>query len=142
MTSLTLLKLMDEENKKTVYNFVSKLVSKIYGTRSINKWLSKRKGENFFDMIATSDIAYTVAIVENSYEYCNQCFDLKNMTYIAHETYLESEGYMEKKPKFTQQAGRQRQYCGTGWSTEGVKFYHDVWKKWKTISSVNNLNVW
>jgi hypothetical protein len=24
----------------------------------------------------------------------------------------------------------------------GSKFYHDVWKNWKTISSVNNLNVW
>jgi hypothetical protein len=38
--------------------------------------------------------------------------------------------------------GRQRQYCGTGWSAEGVKFYQDAWKKWKTISSVNTLNVW
>jgi hypothetical protein len=64
--------------------------------------LSKRKGENFFDMITTSDIAYTAAIVENSYEYWDQCFALKNMTSIAHEAYLESEGYMEKKPKFTQ----------------------------------------
>jgi hypothetical protein len=38
MTSLTPLKLMDKENKKTVYNFVSKLVSKIYGSHLINKW--------------------------------------------------------------------------------------------------------
>ncbi len=53
-------------------------------------------------MITTSDIAYTAAIVENSYEYWDQCFALKNMTSIAHEAYLESEGYMEKKPKFTQ----------------------------------------
>jgi hypothetical protein len=62
--------------------------------------LSERRGEKFFDMITTSDIAYTIAIVENSYEYWEQCFALKNMTYIACETYLESEGYMEKKPKF------------------------------------------
>jgi hypothetical protein len=101
MTSLTPLKLMGDKNKKTVYNFVCKLVSKIDGTHSIYKWLSKRKGENFFDMITTSDIAYTVAVVENSYDYWDQCFALKNMTNIARETYLESEGYMEKKPKFT-----------------------------------------
>ncbi len=25
---------------------------------------------------------------------------------------------------------------------EGVKFYHDVWKKWKTISSGNKFGVW
>ena len=38
---------------------------------------------------------------------------------------MESEGYIEKKSKFMQQVGRQRQYCGTGWSAEGVKFYKD-----------------
>jgi hypothetical protein len=67
MTSPTPVKLMDNNNKETVYNFVSKLVSKTYGIRLINKWLSKRKGENFFDLIFSSDLAYTVAIVENSY---------------------------------------------------------------------------
>ena len=55
---------------------------------------------------------------------------------------MESEGYIKKKSKLAQQVGRQRQYCGTGWSAEGVKFYQDAWKKWKTISSVNTLNVW
>jgi hypothetical protein len=63
MTSSTPLALMD------MYNFVSKFLSKIYQNRLINKWLSKRKGENFFDVITTSNIAYTVAVIENSYEY-------------------------------------------------------------------------
>ncbi len=31
---------------------------------------------------------------------------------------------------------------GMGLSTEGVEFYHDVWKKWKTISSGNKFDVW
>ena len=118
------------------------MASKIYRKHSINKWLSERKGEIFFDMITTSDIAYTVAIFENSYEYWDQCLALKNMTLIKRETFMESEGYIKKKSKLAQQVGRQRQYCGTGWSAEGVKFYQDAWKKWKTISSVNTLNVW
>ncbi len=63
-------------------------------------------------LITTSDIAYTIAIVENSYEYWDQWFALKNMTYIAHKTYLESKGYMEKKPYLKKLAGRWRQYCG------------------------------
>jgi hypothetical protein len=50
MTSLTPLKLMGNKSKKIVYDFVSKLVSKVYGNSSINKWLSKRKRENFFDI--------------------------------------------------------------------------------------------
>jgi hypothetical protein len=55
---------------------------------------------------------------------------------------MESEGYIEKKSKFMQQVGRQRQYCGTGWSAEGVKFYKDEWKKWKTISSGSTFGLW
>ena len=133
---------MDDTNKETVYNFVSNFASKIFGNRSINKWLSKRKGENFLDMITTSNIAYTAAIVENNYEYWDQCLVLKNMTLIERKTYMESEGYVKKKSKFTQRVGRQRQYCGTGWSAEGVKLYQDVWKKWKTISHVNKFIVW
>ncbi len=93
-------------------------------------------------MITTSNIAYTFAVVENSFEYWDQCFALKNMTYNEREMYMESEGYIENKSKFMQRVGRQRQYCGKGWSTEGVIFYQDVWKKWKTVSSCNKFGVW
>ena len=64
------------------------------------------------------------------------------MTLVDRKNYMESEEYIEKRSKFTQRVGRQQQYCGMGWSAQGVKFYQDVWKKWKTISSVNKLNVW
>ena len=101
MTNPTSFKLMDSNNKETVYIFVSKFVSKIFGNRLINKWLSKRKGENFFDMITKSDIAYAVAIVESSYEYWDQCLALKNMTLLECRTYImESEGYIKKKSRF------------------------------------------
>ena len=61
------IKLMDEDNKLTICAFVDKFVSKIYGIRKINTWLSKKKGCTFFDCLITiSDIAYTVAILENS----------------------------------------------------------------------------
>ena len=79
-------------------------------------------------MINTSDISYTVAVVENSYKYWDQCLALKNMTLVERETYMKSEGSIKNESKFTQQVGRQRQYCGIGWSAEGVKFYQDVWK--------------
>ncbi len=114
LTSPSSLKLMDNKNKETVYNFASKLVSKIYRTHSINRWLIKRKGEIFIDLITATNIAYTVAVVENSYEYWNQCFALKNMTHNEHETYMESEGYIKKKSKIMQQVGRQRQHSGMG----------------------------
>ena len=103
MTNPTPLKLIDNNNKETVYNFVSNFVSKIYGNHSINKWLSKRKGKIFSDMITRSDIAYAAVVVENSYKYWDQCLALKNTTLVESETYMESEGYIEKKSKFTQQ---------------------------------------
>jgi hypothetical protein len=31
----------------------------------MNKWLSKKKGAIFFDLMTMSDIAYTVAVLEN-----------------------------------------------------------------------------
>ena len=52
---------------------------------------------------------------------------------------MESEGYIKKKSKFIQQVGSQRQYCGTKWSAEGIKFSQDVWGRsarqylWLTI---------
>ena len=101
--------------------------------QSTDGWLRGERA-SFFNMITTSIIDYTVAIVETRYEYWDQFFVLKNMTHNECETYMRSEGYNQKK-YFMQQVGRQRQYCGTRLSTEGVTFYKHVWKQWKTFSS-------
>jgi hypothetical protein len=75
----TPLQLMDKQSKDKIFYFLAKFVSRLYGTRTIAKWMSKKKGASFFDMITMLDIAYTIAVVENSYEYWDQCFELKNM---------------------------------------------------------------
>ncbi len=61
-------KMIKEGYKLKIFAFVAKFVSRIYGIRKINTWLSKKKGYNFFDLMTISDIAYTVAVLENSYE--------------------------------------------------------------------------
>ncbi len=76
----TPLQLMDKPNKDEIFHFLAKFVSRLYGTRTIAKWMSKKKGASFFDMITMSDKAYTIAVVENSYEYWDQCFELKKMS--------------------------------------------------------------
>ncbi len=43
-------------------------MSVIYGTHLIIKWVTKNKGRQFLDMVTMSDIAYTVAVIENSYK--------------------------------------------------------------------------
>ncbi len=60
--------IVDRGNKLTIFAFVVKFVSRIHGIHMINKWLSKKKGSTFFDLMIMSDIAYTVAVLENSYE--------------------------------------------------------------------------
>ena len=60
--------LQDEIKKKEIFLFVFKFVSRIYGIHMINAWLSKKKGSTFFDLMTISDFAYTVAVLENSYE--------------------------------------------------------------------------
>ncbi len=62
------IKLVDAGNKLTICAFVEKFVSRIYGIRKINTQLSKKKGSTFFDLMAVFYIAYTVAVLENSYE--------------------------------------------------------------------------
>ena len=51
-----------------VCRFMDKYVSGLYGSRSIITWITKNKGKHFLDMVTMSDIAYTVAVIENSYE--------------------------------------------------------------------------
>ncbi len=62
------LTIVDNGNKLTIFAFVAKFVSRIYGIRTINTWLSKKKGSTFFDLMTMSNIAYTVAVLENSYK--------------------------------------------------------------------------
>ena len=104
--------LQDEIKKKIIFVFVSKFVSKIYGVRMINAWLSKKKGCTFFDMMTMSDFAYTVAVLENSYEVWDQEIKKENMTSTEWETYMKSEDYIEKTPKYTDRKGKKREYCG------------------------------
>jgi len=57
--------LQDNDIRNEIYLFVAKFVSRIYGIRMINAWLSKKKGSTFFDLMTMSDFAYTVAVLEN-----------------------------------------------------------------------------
>jgi hypothetical protein len=59
-------KLMDKQNKDKIFHFLSKFVSRLYGTRTIAKWMSKKQGGSFIDMITMLDIAYTIVVVTTS----------------------------------------------------------------------------
>ncbi len=57
-------KMIEESYKLTIFAFVEKFVSRIYGIRQINTWLSKKKGSTFFDLMIVSDceVSYTKSL--------------------------------------------------------------------------------
>ena len=134
--------LMDEVNKMTICAFVDKYISKIYGIRKINSWLIKKKGYTFFDLMTISDIAYTVAVLENSHEVWDEEYKKKRMSGVEWAQYRTSDDYTSSKPKFTDRKGRKREYCDSGWSKEGTDFYNGVYQRWKVIAFKNNVRVW
>jgi hypothetical protein len=134
--------MIEESYKLTIFAFVEKFVSRIYGIRQINTWLSKKKGSTFFNLMTVSDIAYTVAVLENSYEVWDQEYKKKRMYKVEWEQYKKSEDYTVEKPKFTDRKGKKREYCDSGWSKDGINFYNEVRKWWKDIAFNNNLRVW
>jgi hypothetical protein len=73
----------------------------------INTWLSKKKGSTFFDLMTISDIANTVAVLENSYEIWDQEYNKKRMSRIDWEMYQESEDYTVKKTKVHKLEGQE-----------------------------------
>ena len=92
--------LMDEVNKMTICAFVDKYISKIYGIRKINSWLSKKNGYTFFDLMTISDIAYTVAVSENSHEVWDEEYKKKRMSEVEWAQYRTSDDYTSAKPKY------------------------------------------
>jgi hypothetical protein len=91
-------KIIEERYKLmlTIFAFVAKFVSRIYGICMINTWLSKKKGPTFSNLMTVSDIAYTVAVLENSYEVWDQEYKKKRMSWIDWEINKESEDYTVK----------------------------------------------
>jgi hypothetical protein len=57
--------LFDADNRMKICQFIDKYVTRLYSTRTVSEWLTKNKGKTVFDMITMSDIAYTVAVIEN-----------------------------------------------------------------------------
>ncbi len=52
--------------------------------------------------------------------------------------YMKSEDYTIKKPNYTDQKGKKREYCNLGWSKDGIEFYNEVRKRWRDIAFTNN----
>ena len=124
--------LFDAEVGMKICRFVDKYVTRVYGTRAISAWLTKNKGKTIFDMITMSDIAYTVAVIENGHEKWDEAINPN----------LRIQDELPKTSKFTKKAGLKREFNSVGWSKDGIDYYNKVWEGWRKLSGENHMGLW
>jgi len=125
-----------------VCRFMDKYVSGLYGSRSIINWITKNKGKHFLDMVTMSDIAYTVAVIENSYAAWDEEYEINNAE--RHKQQEEAYRRPQKtvKTKFTNRVGKKRQCNMSGWSADGIQFYNKVRDSWRALSLDQSNPTW
>jgi len=74
------------------------------------------------DLITMSDIAYTVAVIENVHETWDEMIDTS-----------EGQDSPKKTTKFTKRGGLKREYNTTVWSQKGINFYQGSGRMEETI---------
>ena len=131
LTKPTPTHLFDAGKRMKICRFIDEYATRLYGTRTVSAWFTKNKGKTIFDLVMMSNIAYTVAVIENGRDKWGES---KNGS--------DGDEESPKKPKFTQRGGIKGQYTTTGWSQEGIEFYNKVWEEWKKLSGSNKFGVW
>jgi len=134
-----------------LFDFIAKFVIKIYGISAFRKFCMERKGKSFMDKITPSDIAFTLAVIENGREVWEQEYYMKHATEEELEKYknpqLEEDEslrqkYIKKYPKFTSGKKQKRMYLQSCWNDEGMKYYKDALKVWTEGMADGNFKRW
>ncbi len=135
----------DEINRKKICYFIDKYMTRLYGSHHIQLWAAKNQNKTIFGLIKMSDLAYTVAVIENSHEILEQCNEGQNVpTKMGQERWERDQEALsiKKTPKFAKRAGKKREYNTLGWNQEGIHFFNKVCNKWKKIASKNKEGTW
>jgi hypothetical protein len=99
----------------------------------------------FLILSKTSDLAYTVAVIDNSHEIWKQCNEGRNVSSeIGQERWErdQEESSTKKTPKFTKRAGKKREYSTAGWKHEEIHFFNKVCDEWKKLATKNKEGTW
>ncbi len=68
LTKPTPTHLFDAGNRMNICRFLDRYVTRLYGTCTVSTWFTKNKGKTIFNLVTMSDIAYTVAVIENGHD--------------------------------------------------------------------------
>ncbi len=94
----------DELKRKKICYFIDKYVTRLYGSHHIQLWAAKNKNRTIFDLIKMSDLAYTVAVIDNSHEIWEQLLEHQHLSGEEGRQIWEGEqeeSLTKKTPKFT-----------------------------------------
>ncbi len=119
----------NRENRMKVCPYRQECDKAIYGTRVVSTWFAKNEGKTIFDLITMSDIAYTIAVIENGHETWDEMIDTN-----------EGRDSPKKTTKFTKRGGLKREYNTTGLSQEGIDCYNKVCEEWKKHPERTDFN--
>jgi len=120
---------------------MDKYMSGLYVSHSISNWITKNKGKHFLDMVTMSDMAYTVAVIKNSYEAWDEEHAIDNAVE-GEEQEVYRRPQKTVKMKFTNRVGKKRQCNMSGWSTDGIHFYNSVRASWRALSQILRGLLW
>ncbi len=96
-------------------------------------------------MVTMSDIAYTVAVIENSYKAWDAEHEEKEKGEEEDSVIAEGDQQRRKtavKSKFTGQGGKKRECNKSGWNNEGIEFYKRVHECWCELSEESEYDTW
>jgi hypothetical protein len=129
--------------KKIVCHFVEQYVSRLYGVQAIQAWSNKNKGLHFFQMFKMSNVAYTLAVIDNGYAAWDKIHEKSARQGQDEDSTRNGDGKTRcVKGKYTSHSGLKRQYSHSGWNQDGMDFYNRVKMGWKKLSSENADDVW
>jgi hypothetical protein len=102
LTKPTPMHLFDANNRMKICCFLDKYVARLYVTHTVSTWFTKNKGKTIFNLVTMSDIAYTVAVIENGHERWDES---KNRS--------DGDEELPRKTKFTKRGGIKGMYNTT-----------------------------
>ncbi len=126
--------IIKENNTPDLFDFFGRNVCKTHTDDLILKKLRGSPGISYLDVIQPSDIAYVIALMENTREIWDQDLRLS----AAGEAVLGNKE-TKVKPKFTGEKGQKRMKGKSLWNKEGMTYFKTTEKNWRRVHEDETL---
>ncbi len=123
---------IEEETLDKLFQFIALYVQRLYSDAHLQKNMKMFVNKTFLKMITPSDIAYVLALIENSQGVWDQ-----DMRVTANPHVL---GGKEKLwPLFTSGKGKKRIFGKCVWTREGLEYFYMAEMNWKKVYRTKSI---